>query len=68
MVNVLYEKMGIKKGKSKDKQKEYTSYYLSLPSNFVTDSLFPFKPEDDLMVAIEGDHLVVKKDRQNAKR
>lgn len=31
-----------------------------LPSKFVADSQFPFQPEDEVVVTIEGDSLIVK--------
>lgn len=34
---------------------------VNLPSSLVTDSLFPFKPNEELIIKIEGKKLVIRK-------
>lgn len=46
--------------------KEYSGgrHSIYLPKTFVVDSQFPFQPEDELEVVIDGDTLVVRKARR----
>ena len=39
---------------------------INLPSDFVNDSAFPFKPKDELTARIEGDRIIIEKERTNA--
>ena len=34
---------------------------INLPSSFVTDSIFPFKPNEELIIKIEGSKLIIRK-------
>ena len=34
---------------------------INLPSGLVTDSVFPFKPNEELLIKIEGQKLVIRK-------
>lgn len=41
---------------------EYKSRHsINLPSEFVRDSAFPFKPGDNLLARFEGDKLIIEK-------
>ena len=60
MVNRAETKLSIAK-KNAGRGKTYEAYTIYLPSTLVTDSTFPFKPKERLMVKILGDRLVVEK-------
>lgn len=48
--------------KAKVKLYEYKSRHsINLPSDFVKDSAFPFKPHEDLMARIEGNKIIIEK-------
>ena len=34
---------------------------INLPSSLVTDSIFPFKPNEELTIKIEGSKLIIRK-------
>lgn len=48
-------------------KKEYTTYFLYLPSKLVNDSSFPFKERDRLSINIKGRSLVVEKLKKGKK-
>ncbi|MEM4204603.1 MAG: hypothetical protein QXS54_11090 [Candidatus Methanomethylicaceae archaeon] len=41
--------------------KKYKSAYITIPSEFLNDSAFPFKEEDLIVMRIEGDKVVLAK-------
>jgi len=60
LVNRAETKLSIAR-KNAGRGKTYEAYTIYLPSTLVTDSTFPFKPKERLMVKILGDRLVVEK-------
>ena len=60
MVNKAETKLSIAK-KNVGGGRTYEAYTIYLPSTLVTDSAFPFKPKEKLIVRIQGDRLVVEK-------
>ena len=50
------------KGKVVDRGTEkYPRIFIYIPSRVANDSAFPFKVGEDVLVVIEGDHLIIKK-------
>lgn len=48
--------------KAKVKLYEYKSRHsINLPSDFVRDSAFPFKPNEGLIARIEGKRIIIEK-------
>jgi hypothetical protein len=39
-------------------------YSINLPSDFATDSAFPFKPLEDLKASIEGERIIIERFKQ----
>lgn len=40
-----------------------TTLYVTIPAQVVADSQFPFEPDDDVSVTIEGNRLIVTEER-----
>jgi len=60
LVNRAETKLSIAK-KNVGRGRAYEAYTIYLPSTLVTDSAFPFKPKEKLLVKIQGDRLLVEK-------
>ena len=41
--------------------KIYDKFFIYIPTKVATDSIFPFKSGDDVIVRIENGHLVIRK-------
>jgi hypothetical protein len=50
------------------KKKIYEAFMIYLPSILVTDSAFPFKPKDRLVVKIQGEKLLIEKNKRYTSR
>ncbi len=52
------------KGKIVDRGKNYRKIFVYIPKEVSSDTSFPFKPGDDVIVKIEGKKLVIEKKQQ----
>ncbi|MGQ9515220.1 MAG: hypothetical protein ACUVTL_09295 [Thermoproteota archaeon] len=48
------------------KGRTYEAFTIYLPSILVTDSAFPFKPKDRLVVKIKGERLLIEKKKSKS--
>jgi hypothetical protein len=60
MVNKAETKLSIAR-KNAGRGRRYEAFTIYLPSTLVTDSTFPFKPKEKLVVRIQGERLLVEK-------
>ena len=67
MVQIAMSKLYVLRRKT-PKKKEYTTYFLYLPSKLINDSTFPFGESEKVRIKIVGNNLLVEKLRKGRKQ
>ena len=67
MVRVATSKLYVLRRRTQ-KKKQYSTYFLYLPSKLINDSTFPFGESEKVKIIIKGNSLIVEKLQKKRKR